>query len=406
MEFSGINFIQGNAPTATVQDNHMKSKDETGFKNVFSLLTNNGGHPMPEVLNEENLEGLSTLLQFLNTGDILDLEGGLEQLEQFLKTDQSLYSFLHEMIFPDGELEQLLQSLLATIEDKDHESLNELTGDEVLQALFTLLTQLNNIPQDQLKGKINDELVDFVKLAKYVQFLGEKEISPAEKKELESLLDSLKEKFQSLFNQRRNDERSAYLRSTFTKVVEELQQQTNRTKVEPVVKVEGGNGQAFFPPLTRGQQFPLTFYISQPQVNTADLMKQFESILARSQFSNIGGTQKLFIKLYPEHLGSLRIELLQGENGLLARILTSTQGAKEILETQLNALKQSFQTQNIQVDRIEIHQQLSHQERFLSKDGEESSHSGKENREEKNKDKKEGQSFTTTLDEMIVNMEA
>ena len=29
---------------------------------------------------------------------------------------------------------------------------------------------------------------------------------------------------------------------------------------------------------------------------------------------NAGGNQKLFIKLYPEHLGALRVELIQKES--------------------------------------------------------------------------------------------
>ena len=96
------------------------------------------------------------------------------------------------------------------------------------------------------------------------------------------------------------------------------------------------------------------------------LTKEIQSLLNRSQFSNSQGTMKLLLKLYPENLGSIRIELLQKDGILTARMLTSTSQAKELLDGQLQQLKSAFAQAGIQSDRIEIAQSL--QETDRSKD--------------------------------------
>jgi flagellar hook-length control protein FliK len=52
---------------------------------------------------------------------------------------------------------------------------------------------------------------------------------------------------------------------------------------------------------------------------------------------NVGRNQKLFIKLYPEHLGTLRVELIQPDSTLIAKFMTSTANAKDILESKFKA---------------------------------------------------------------------
>ena len=100
------------------------------------------------------------------------------------------------------------------------------------------------------------------------------------------------------------------------------------------------------------------------------LQKSFESILSKAQFSNNNGVQKLLIKLNPENLGTLRIELLQRDGIMTARIIASTAGAKELLDDQLNGLKQAFVNQNIPVGKIELSQQFMDlsQERNLKRE--------------------------------------
>lgn len=106
-----------------------------------------------------------------------------------------------------------------------------------------------------------------------------------------------------------------------------------------------------------------TVTISLPQTTPAsqaeNFVKQFEQIMNRSQLANNAQSQRLLIKLYPEHLGSVRIEFSQQNGVMSARILTSTAAGKQMIESQLHQLKTGLVNQNIQLDRIDISQALS-----------------------------------------------
>nr|WP_254178379.1 flagellar hook-length control protein FliK [Cytobacillus oceanisediminis] len=133
-------------------------------------------------------------------------------------------------------------------------------------------------------------------------------------------------------------------------------------------------------------------------------MQQFENILSKSSFLKTGGTQKLFIKLNPEHLGALRIELIQKDSAMIARILTSTGSAKEILDSHINGLKQAFSSQNIQIERIEISQQMTQQDRSFNRDPQQ-----QEQRQQQNKDENDLQpesEFNSSFEEALLNTEA
>ncbi|WP_257215719.1 flagellar hook-length control protein FliK [Fredinandcohnia onubensis] len=145
---------------------------------------------------------------------------------------------------------------------------------------------------------------------------------------------------------------------------------------------------------------------SKPLPNQQQFIKQFQNILARSNFLNSGGQQKLLINLYPEHLGSLRIEILQSEAGMIARILASTSQAKELVESQLSNLKHSFLAQNISVEKIEVSTQLQYQtERNLQRENEQQGQqSGRQQKQQDNQEPNEDVSFTTALLDELVNI--
>nr|WP_285842043.1 flagellar hook-length control protein FliK [Ureibacillus chungkukjangi] len=88
-----------------------------------------------------------------------------------------------------------------------------------------------------------------------------------------------------------------------------------------------------------------------------------QNLLNRSQISSTPGMTKLLLKLYPENLGSIRIEIMQQDGVLSARLLTTTAMGKELLDSQLNQLKNAFANANIQMDRIDIAQSLQETDR-------------------------------------------
>ncbi|TDL35040.1 hypothetical protein E2R51_04765 [Jeotgalibacillus sp. S-D1] len=105
-------------------------------------------------------------------------------------------------------------------------------------------------------------------------------------------------------------------------------------------------------------------FLLQPIKNTytaGALPEEFHRIMSQAKFGKINGTEKLLIRLQPEHLGTLRIELIQKEGMLTAKVMTSTGAAKEIIESKLQQLQQAFSFQNIKVDKLLIeHFPLEH----------------------------------------------
>ncbi|MDQ0860123.1 flagellar hook-length control protein FliK [Bacillus sp. V2I10] len=71
-------------------------------------------------------------------------------------------------------------------------------------------------------------------------------------------------------------------------------------------------------------------------------------------FKAIGSSQ-MTIRLAPEHLGMLTIKLQQQDGKTIAKIITSTQSAKELVEQGIHQLKQVLPAISIQVDRFEIY---------------------------------------------------
>ena len=156
--------------------------------------------------------------------------------------------------------------------------------------------------------------------------------------------------------------------------------------------------------MAKSEQLVLMMEKSGQPVSSEQLIAQFEKILATSQMMKTGNTQRMFIKLNPDHLGMLKVELIQKDTGIIAKITAATGAAKEILESQLQSLKNAFGSQNIQLDKIEITLQTNEQERFLSKD---SQQENKEQEQQENKEQKQQpEEFAAAFAEALISTEA
>ncbi|MDG5788187.1 flagellar hook-length control protein FliK [Evansella sp. AB-P1] len=134
------------------------------------------------------------------------------------------------------------------------------------------------------------------------------------------------------------------------------------------------------------------------------LLKQIQNILNRSQFQQLGnGVQQLNVKLHPQSLGRLDITIQQINGVLVAKMMTTTAVAKELIEGQLQQLRMAFQSQQIQVERIEITQQQTNnslQREAHDNDENQSQHfSDNDNTQEEEND--ENDSFSSFLEETI-----
>lgn len=102
---------------------------------------------------------------------------------------------------------------------------------------------------------------------------------------------------------------------------------------------------------------PLMQQEGQTKVSQEQFIRQFENLLQRSAFTEMNGIKQMTIKLHPQHLGRLDIQIQQLNGVITARVLTSNAMTRELLDSQLHHLKQAFQTQQLQVEKVEIAQQ-------------------------------------------------
>lgn len=133
-------------------------------------------------------------------------------------------------------------------------------------------------------------------------------------------------------------------------------------------------------------------------------IKDFETILAKSKFYQNGQVQKLTIQLKPEHLGILKIELIQQHNELVAKIISSTTSARELLESQSQALKQALVQQNIPINRIDFLDDIQ-QERFNHQQPNQNNDQRGYQQHEEKKDEQNNEDFMETFKATLLNYE-
>jgi flagellar hook-length control protein FliK len=133
-------------------------------------------------------------------------------------------------------------------------------------------------------------------------------------------------------------------------------------------------------------------------------IKDFETILAKSKFYQNGQVQKLTIQLKPEHLGTLKIELIQQHNELIAKIISSTTSARELLESQSQALKQALVQQNIPINRIDFLDDIQ-QERFNHQQPNQNNDQRGYQQHEEKKDEQNNEDFMETFKATLLNYE-
>ncbi|PFA67880.1 hypothetical protein CN378_10205 [Bacillus sp. AFS015802] len=115
--------------------------------------------------------------------------------------------------------------------------------------------------------------------------------------------------------------------------------------------------------LSKTDTFSMSLTSTSRSVQYEQFVKEFQNILSKSNMMVQPNMSKLLIKLYPEQLGSLRIELLQQNGVMTAKILASTASAKDMLDSHIQGLKHAFSSQNLHVEKIEISQALADTER-------------------------------------------
>lgn len=89
------------------------------------------------------------------------------------------------------------------------------------------------------------------------------------------------------------------------------------------------------------------------QVNE-QLLTQFEKAISQSRFiQNLSGNNQLLLKLAPESLGTILVELTEIDGEMLVKLTASSQMAKEALEANVRELRNMFAPHNIVIEKQE-----------------------------------------------------
>ncbi|GAE24256.1 hypothetical protein JCM9140_169 [Halalkalibacter wakoensis JCM 9140] len=100
------------------------------------------------------------------------------------------------------------------------------------------------------------------------------------------------------------------------------------------------------------------------QMQQQQFIKQLVNIVKRGTFTQTPqGIHTLSIKLHPEHLGRLSIQISQQEGLITAKIIAANSASREIIDANIHHLRQTFTQQQMQIDRIVVleDQQLDEQ---------------------------------------------
>ncbi|NUH82532.1 flagellar hook-length control protein FliK [Bacillus firmus] len=414
MQIGGLGFIQSKYSS----DDKLSLQDtgSSGFGSLFSALTGSSkvqGENLSSAADENKNEQLKEIIEFLKVSEVTELENGSELLKKIsFQNETDIIDIISKQLDLSQEelvqmLEGFIEQVLPEVKLKGVYSKEDIDPENKIRLLISAISNFDQTEGISLQGK---DFSGALKVLKLYELLSAKQDFHTSKLNLKDFLNNVQVKIESLIKNR-----EGILQKIFTPLSAELnsiKQQNNtayesagQTAAKTIHRAETGL-QGFIQVQSFSKPEQMALLNPQGKTVSADqLMQQFENILSRSSFLKTGGTQKLFIKLNPDHLGALRIELIQKDSAMLARILTSTGAAKEILDSHINGLKQAFSSQNIQIERIEISQQMTQQDRSFNKD-----HQQQEQRQQQNKDDQNNpqpeREFNSSFEEALLNTEA
>ncbi len=87
---------------------------------------------------------------------------------------------------------------------------------------------------------------------------------------------------------------------------------------------------------------------------SSDLVNKLEKIWSKASVSTEEGASKLFVKLLPNQLGSISIEVLQQENERVAQVVVSSAKTKELLDANLFRIRQALASQHVSVEQVDV----------------------------------------------------
>lgn len=346
------------------------------------------------VLNADSIEDVLDVLGIPHDDGLLMLQIGEEGKAVAIDEMLNLDNLMDALEIDTEQLQELIQQLLG--EDKEAKDVWELLALVDAQAPM-LQTQI--VAAFQGEGQVTPkEVAPLLQVLKLAQLIGQKTDLTASQ---ENLLTDIKSLLTTIQTQvvTTQSEQQVTTKTTLTlplqgfqKVVQQVQV-TKQTDTSPNEMVTSNTVQ------TKADTFQMTLPAAKPAQSEA-FLKEMQAIINKAQISNAQGITRLTLKLYPENLGTIRIELVQNDGVLTARLLASTAQGRELLDSQAHQLKQAFVQQNIQVDRLDIAQSLQdadRQQRDQSFFNNFFKQQQQDEQEQKSEDDDEGKSFSDYL---------
>jgi flagellar hook-length control protein FliK len=306
------------------------------------------------VLEAQNLE---TVLDILNVEHddamlFVVLEGELKPIEETMNVDD-LSSMLN---ISAEELQQIVSQL--TEQEVDVTDVWQ-----VLEQSPQLLAQVTAVLQGESQIVSSKDAAQVVKFLQLTQLVGQKvDTVYSDEVKLVDTKQALQQFTTQLATSQQQPTNSTTTQSQFAQVMQQL---TTNTTNEQVKTTETTETTETTPVSTSvqhtTQQQVRTVNVVLPTERSAQseaLVKEIQNQLNRAQISNNNGVIKLTMRLFPENLGQIRIEIMQQDGVLQARILATTSAGKELLDSNLSQLKSTLVAQNIQMDRVDIAQAI------------------------------------------------
>jgi flagellar hook-length control protein FliK len=83
-------------------------------------------------------------------------------------------------------------------------------------------------------------------------------------------------------------------------------------------------------------------------------VRVLDQVLNQLSFNRAGDKNRVVIRLNPQELGEIKLELVMDKDHLKAQMVAQTRQVQEILEKHMPRLQEALQNQGIKVDQIEV----------------------------------------------------
>lgn len=303
--------------------------------------------PLSDIVEATTLEEALELLDIPvdGTAQFVEIEQQLIPVDELLSTE-NLAAIVE---LPIEQLQQTIQQLNPEVEATDIWSIVEAAPQLLEQLSAKLETEQLTEPEEKL-----------VQLLKLVQLVGQSsETNYTQQVQLEDLQQvfvKLSAELQQVVGQQLNQQTSQQVVTTPVPQMTQVE-----TKVEAVQSSSNNSAQnesllnqSAQPTVSSTIKTVNVTLPSNPTSQAEALAKEVAQLMAKSQMTQGTGNIKLMLKLFPENLGQIRIEIFQ-QNGIIsARLLASTPLGKDLIESSMNQLKTALVSQNVQVDRIDV----------------------------------------------------